>query len=99
MSGDGFLELLRETGAEAALRERRTAEGQRHLAALLEEVEHFTRRFVVMGNAEAIAVALWVAHTHAIEAAGSTPYLHVTSPTKRCGKSRPSSDTPTCARR
>ena len=33
-------------------------------------------------------VALWVAHTHAIDAADATPYLAITSAEKQCGKTR-----------
>jgi Protein of unknown function (DUF3631) len=58
------------------------------LDALLGFVEVFVRRFVVMSEAQAVAATLWVAHTHAIDAFETTPYLGVGSPTKRCGKSR-----------
>lgn len=57
-------------------------------ASLLSEVEKFVRRFVVLSPAQSCAVALWVAHTHAIEAAEATPYLGITSPEKRSGKTR-----------
>ena len=42
---------------------------------LLDDVSRFLRRFVVMTEDQAAAVALWVAHTHAIAAADVTPYL------------------------
>jgi Protein of unknown function (DUF3631) len=58
------------------------------LDALLGFVEAFVRRFVVMSEAQAIAVALWVAHSHAADAADATPYLSVTSAEKQSGKSR-----------
>jgi len=58
------------------------------LSLLLGELEAFMRRFVVMSDAHVVAIALWIAHTHAVEAADATPYLAVTSPTKRSGKSR-----------
>jgi hypothetical protein len=57
-------------------------------AILLGDVRAFVRRFVVLSDAQADAVALWIAHTHAIAAFESTPYLSVTSALKRCGKSR-----------
>ena len=57
-------------------------------AELLDEVSTYVRRFVVLSAAQARVVALWVAHTHAFEAAESTPYLSVTSPEKQCGKTR-----------
>src|SRR5436309_6021848 len=55
---------------------------------LLNDVTAFLRRFVVMSDDQAAAVALWIAHTHAIDAADVTPYLTVTSALKRSGKSR-----------
>jgi hypothetical protein len=56
---------------------------------LLNQVEAFLRRFVVFASdAQAVAAALWVAHTWCFEAAETTAYLHVTSPEKRSGKSR-----------
>jgi hypothetical protein len=33
-----------------------------------------------------IAAALWTVHAHALEAAGASPLLTLTSPEKRCGK-------------
>ena len=57
-------------------------------SALLDEVEKFYRRFVVMTDAQHAAVALWTLHTHAVDAAEATPYIHTSSPTKKAGKSR-----------
>lgn len=55
---------------------------------LLDDVARFQRRYVVMSEPQADALALWTAHTHAIDAAQTTPYLAVTSALKRSGKSR-----------
>jgi Protein of unknown function (DUF3631) len=63
-------------------------EGSNEGAALLAALVAFVRRFVVLSDAQAIAVALWIVHTHALAAAGATPYLAVTSAEKRSGKSR-----------
>jgi hypothetical protein len=57
-------------------------------AGLLDEVSDFIRRYVVLSPDQVSATALWVIHTHAIDAADATPYLHVTSPEKRSGKTR-----------
>ena len=57
-------------------------------AALLSAVCAFARRYVVLSDHQAVAVTLWTAHTHAIDAADCTPYLHVTAATKRAGKTR-----------
>jgi hypothetical protein len=57
------------------------------LADLLEQIETFVSTYVVFNSmAQPTAVALWLAHAHAIEAADVTPYLHVCSPVPRCGK-------------
>jgi hypothetical protein len=59
-----------------------------NLAEALEEVVGMVRKYVVLTSAQAWAVALWIVHTHAFEAATTTPYLSVTSAEMRCGKSR-----------
>jgi hypothetical protein len=56
------------------------------LAELLDAVAGFVRAFVVLGDAELAAVALWTAHTHAIEASDATPYV-VDGPCE-CGRAR-----------
>jgi hypothetical protein len=59
------------------------------LAALLEaSVKQMARYVVLPGEAEQTALALFVAHTYAIEGAHSTPYLLVTSPERESGKTR-----------
>ncbi|MEW6322534.1 MAG: DUF3631 domain-containing protein [Acidobacteriota bacterium] len=58
------------------------------LDALLTTVTGYLRRYVVLSDDQIVAVALWVAHTHAFEAADCTPYLQITSATKRAGKTR-----------
>jgi hypothetical protein len=58
------------------------------LAEKLHAVEAFLRRYVALSEAQYIGTTLWAAHTHAIEATSTTPYLHVTSPEPECGKSR-----------
>jgi Protein of unknown function (DUF3631) len=73
------VQLLHETNPETL-----PLQGQR----LLHELVVFLRRFVVMSNAQADAVALWIVHTHAFGAADTTPYLSVTSAEKRSGKTR-----------
>ena len=58
-------------------------------AALLAEVEALVRRYVVLptGNFY-VAVALWVLHAHAIEAAETTPRLLIKCAEKESGKTR-----------
>lgn len=58
-------------------------------AALLDEVERFHRRFNVFPREAAyVAVALWDAHAHLLDAADSTPRLAFLSPEPGSGKSR-----------
>jgi hypothetical protein len=55
-------------------------------AAVVDEVAATLRHFVVMGSAQADAAALWVAHTYVFDRFDYSPYLAVSSPVKRCGK-------------
>jgi Protein of unknown function (DUF3631) len=63
-----------------------TGEARIDLAEHLERTRSFFRRFVVVGDAEADAVALWVAHTYVFETARATPYLNFWSPEVGSGK-------------
>ena len=59
------------------------------LPDILEGVRAFLSRYIVFSNeAQAPAVTLWAAHTRVIGAFYCTPYLHVSSPVRECGKSR-----------
>ncbi|HXG50996.1 MAG TPA: DUF3631 domain-containing protein [candidate division Zixibacteria bacterium] len=44
------------------------------------------KRYVVLSDDAAAAAALWVLHAWALDAFDVSPYLFLTSPTKRCGK-------------
>jgi hypothetical protein len=55
---------------------------------LLDALVSFSRRYVVMSGAQAIAVAVWTLHTHALDACEQSPYLAITSAEKRSGKTR-----------
>lgn len=58
------------------------------LAALLEEITSALERHITFNSEhQAIVVALWIVHTHVINYLNTTPYLHIASPVKRCGKS------------
>jgi 5S rRNA maturation endonuclease (ribonuclease M5) len=52
----------------------------------LDELCSYVRRFIVLSDDQLATVALWVAHTHALDACEQTPYLSVRSPEKGCGK-------------
>ena len=56
---------------------------------LLSEAVRFIDRYVVMaGDAERTTLALFAAHTYALDGAHATPYLLVTSPERQSGKTR-----------
>ncbi len=58
------------------------------LRQAVDTLREFVRRFVVVSDDALITIALWIMHTHAIDAFDATPYLQITSPQKQCGKSR-----------
>ena len=56
---------------------------------LLGELHAALTRYVVLPSPEAAdAVVLWIVATHAVQAWNCAPRLDITSPVKRCGKSR-----------
>ena len=58
------------------------------LSILLEKtVVRSTQSITFSSVHQAVLIALWIAHTYLIELFACTPYLHITSPAKRCGKS------------
>ena len=63
-------------------------EGPIELTNLLENIARTYLRFVAMSQEQADALALYVAHTYAFESADVTPYIYLTSPEKRSGKTR-----------
>jgi hypothetical protein len=59
------------------------------LASLLRaSVDQMTKYVILPGEAEKTALALFIAHTYAIDGAHATPYLLVTSPERESGKTR-----------
>jgi 5S rRNA maturation endonuclease (ribonuclease M5) len=61
---------------------------EQNLAALLDGVLAFICRYVVLSAAQAVTIALFVAHTYVIGAVECTLYIIVTSAEKRSGKTR-----------
>jgi hypothetical protein len=57
-------------------------------AELLERLVWFIRRYVALSEEQAVLIALWIVHTHALDAADTTPYVNVKSAEKRSGKTR-----------
>jgi hypothetical protein len=58
------------------------------LGETLHWIKHLLRRYVVLTDVQQTAIALWVAHAHALAAFDCTPYLSINSATKRSGKTR-----------
>ncbi len=56
--------------------------------ALLEEIAQTFRRFLILPEGAAEALSLWAVFTHVHDCFHVSPRLAITSPTKRCGKSR-----------
>jgi hypothetical protein len=77
-------ETVRVEPKSAELERPLTTDGE----ALLDKIYAFLRRFVHLSHAQVVIISLWIAHTHALDAADVTPYLAITSPEKRCGKTR-----------
>jgi Protein of unknown function (DUF3631) len=57
-----------------------------YLGEVLHDVRTHVRRYVVIGDIELDAIALWTAHTYVYAAAQATPYLHPYSPEPGSGK-------------
>ena len=55
-------------------------------STLLDDLSATFKRFLVLPDRAAEALALWVLHTHCFEAVYYTPYLNINSPEKGCGK-------------
>ncbi|MFC1660332.1 DUF3631 domain-containing protein [Gemmatimonadota bacterium] len=55
-------------------------------AELLPELVRTFARFLALPEGGPTALALWVLHAHAHDAAEISPFLAITSPQKRCGK-------------
>src|ERR1700730_14681417 len=60
----------------------------KHLAALLREVESYISQYVILPDNLILPVSLWAIATHCFDLFDSFPYLIFTSPEKRCGKTR-----------
>ncbi len=57
-------------------------------ADVVASTESFIRRFCILPGAAYLPLALWIVATHVSDAFGAFPYIALTSPVKRCGKTR-----------
>jgi hypothetical protein len=58
------------------------------LAPILEDVQAFVARFVVLTPHQRTAVTLWLVHTYVFREVAVTPYLDIYAPEKQSGKTR-----------
>jgi hypothetical protein len=54
---------------------------------LLDDLSALIERYMVLPAHTTEPIALWILHTYLLDVADYTPYLHVSSPTRECGKS------------
>ena len=58
------------------------------LGTLLDEICAFVRQYISFtSDAQPTVIALWIVHTWFVDCFEFTPYLHIFSPTRSCGKS------------
>lgn len=62
--------------------------GEEALRDALDRIEAEATRYVWLPDHAPAVAALWAAHTYCFERFQYTPYLHITGPSKRCGKTR-----------
>lgn len=58
------------------------------LATCLDRIEAEVTRYVWLPDHAPAVVSLWAAHTYCFDRFQYTPYLHITGPSRRCGKTR-----------
>jgi len=56
--------------------------------SIVDDLEHQFRRFLAIDAGQPLVLALWSLATHIYDSFDAFPYLAITSPTKRCGKTR-----------
>jgi hypothetical protein len=57
-------------------------------AALIGQLEKFFTQFVILPDRTALPLALWTLMTHTFNSFDAVPYLVISSPAPRCGKTR-----------
>src|ERR1700757_4176952 len=57
-------------------------------AALIHDLEDFLTRFVILPAYTVLPLALWALMTHTFDSFDAVPYLVISSPAPRCGKTR-----------
>lgn len=80
--------MKEKNGAKIASAPRLQTGIKKETAELLETCKQWIRQYVILSEEQAVVLAAWILHTWAFEAAETTPYIHITSPERECGKSR-----------
>ena len=92
MSGNGRYEaeeVLRENSDLLREAEQLTESPDREVGAeILEDIIEFIHRYMLVTVNQAIVLAVWILHCFVFYLFDFKPFLIVTSPEKRCGKSR-----------
>jgi hypothetical protein len=84
----GRIEKVSDDGQVRTLYGEAHHEAQEDGAAIVRSVEGFLGRFIVLPANTTLPLALWAVATFTFESFDAFPYLAITSPTKRCGKTR-----------
>jgi hypothetical protein len=74
--------------ARATLRDRQEVRSGLAGPKLLDQIEQYIRRYLVLPETAYLPVALWALATHAVQQFDCFPYLAVVSASKRSGKTR-----------
>jgi putative DNA primase/helicase len=86
---DALVEAARATNTPATAAELEPWDNDVDTGELLDGLVALVKRHILLTDHEAVAWALWVAHSYVYEKAQClTPILNITSATKRCGKSQ-----------
>jgi len=78
---------IEEPSADGMVKTLYDARAAEDSAAILREVEIFVARFVALPLGALLPLALWMFATHCFESFDVFPYIAITSPVPRCGKS------------
>jgi hypothetical protein len=57
-------------------------------AQLLNDILDVLGRYLMLPQGGAVAIALWILHSHTFDASSTSPFMVLKSPTKRAGKTR-----------
>jgi hypothetical protein len=82
------IEKLLGNGEIVPVYEAPPGEGHQDGEALLRSVESFISKFVILPEGALLPLAVWAVATHLFSVFDAFPYVAITSPARRCGKTR-----------